>query len=160
MVKITLQQERGVQTPVLSCVDSFLLGAVAKLHKATISFVMPVCPSVRPSVCLSVYPTTWNSSAPTGRIFMKFHIWVFFENIIFVIDQLSAQICFIISLLYSCTCFEYYVLIIRRSKLYYTASGIITLRQVSGQCDDTRSCIIQFWPPDDEHTGLETCRGI
>ena len=28
------------------------------------------------------------------------------------------------SLLYSSTCFEHYVLIIRRSKSYYTASGI------------------------------------
>ena len=28
--------------------------------------------------------------------------------------------------LYASTCFEHYVLIIRRSKLYYTASGIIT----------------------------------
>jgi len=27
-------------------------------------------------------------------------------------------------------------------------------------CDDTRCCIIQFWLPDDEHTVLETCRGI
>ena len=43
------------------------------------------------------------------------------------------------------------VLIIRRSKLYYTASGIIT--PVGGlpvhgtatyKCDDTRCCIIQF----------------
>jgi len=33
----------------------------------------------------------------------------------------------IISLLHASTCFEHYVLIIRRSKLYYTASGIITL---------------------------------
>ena len=31
-----------------------------------------------------------------------------------------------ISLLYASTCFEHYVLIIRRSKLYYTASGLIT----------------------------------
>ena len=30
------------------------------------------------------------------------------------------------SLLYASTCFKHYVLIIRRSKLYYTASGIIT----------------------------------
>ena len=30
------------------------------------------------------------------------------------------------SLLYASTCFEHYVLIIRTSKLYYTASGIIT----------------------------------
>jgi len=66
------------------------------------------------------------------------------------------------------------VLIIRRSKLYYTASGIIT--PVGGRpvhrlgedsahgmatyrCDDTRRCIIQFLPPDDEHKLLETCRG-
>ena len=108
------------------------------------------------------------------------------------------------------------MLIIRRSKLYYTASGIITLstkvafiqllklcgvhllyincpiyrkcnltvvktcllcRWPSGaqverilsqhvhwtatyRCDDTRCCIIQFSPPDDEHIVLETCRGI
>ena len=31
-----------------------------------------------------------------------------------------------ISLLYASTCFEHYVLIIRRPKLYYTASSIIT----------------------------------
>ena len=37
------------------------------------------------------------------------------------------KILFYSSLLYACTCFEHYVLIIRRSKLYYTASGIITL---------------------------------
>ena len=27
------------------------------------------------------------------------------------------------------------------------------------QCDDTKCCIIQFWPSHDEHTVLETCRG-
>jgi hypothetical protein len=42
--------------------------AFAKLRKANVSFVM--------SVCLSA----WNSSAPTGRIFLEFDIWVFFEN--------------------------------------------------------------------------------
>ena len=31
-----------------------------------------------------------------------------------------------ISLLYASTCFDHYVLIIRRSKLYYAASGIVT----------------------------------
>jgi len=46
---------------------------------------------------------------------------------ILVTDQLNSQnSCFIISLLYSSTCFEHYVLIIRMSKLYYTANGIIT----------------------------------
>ena len=57
--------------------------------------------------------------------------------------------------------------IARRAKLYCTVSGIITpvggrpvhkLREdwtVHGtatyRCDDTRGCIVQFWPPDDEH---------
>ena len=38
----------------------------------------------------------------------------------------STNSCFIISLFYSSTCFEHYVLFIKRSKLYYTASDIIT----------------------------------
>ena len=54
-----------------------LLGAFAELWKVTISFVMPVRFSRRPSVCLSI----WNESAPSGRIFMKFDIWEFFENL-------------------------------------------------------------------------------
>jgi len=51
--------------------------------------------------------------------------------------------------------------------LYYTASGIITPvggRPVHGTAtdryDDTRGCIIQLWPPDDEHVVLETFRGM
>jgi hypothetical protein len=43
-----------------------------KVRKATISFVMPVCPFVRPSA--------WNNSTPTGRIWMKFHFWAFVQN--------------------------------------------------------------------------------
>jgi len=61
------------------------------------------------------------------------------------------KICFTISLFPASTCFEHYVLIVRRSKLYYTASGIITPiggRPVHGTAayryDDTRGCIIQF----------------
>jgi hypothetical protein len=38
------------------------LGAFAKLRKATISFVMSVCPSA------------WNNWVPTERIFIKFDI--------------------------------------------------------------------------------------
>ena len=65
------------------------------------------------------------------------------------------------------------MLIIGRSKFYYTASGIITpvggrpvhmLNLRTGrpptECDDTRCCIIKFLPPDNEHIVLETCRGI
>jgi len=40
------------------------LGAFLRLRKAS-----------------SVRPPEWNSSAPTGRIFNKFYIWAFFENI-------------------------------------------------------------------------------
>jgi len=70
---------------------------------------------------------------------------------------LTAHLSIILAtdLLNSSTCFEHYVIIIMRSKLYYTASGIITLcRRPSsahlrtGQpptvCDDTRCCIIKF----------------
>ena len=54
--------------------------------------------------------------------------------------------------------FRAHVLIVRRSKLYYTVSGTVTTigdRPVHGtatyRCDDTRDCITQFCPPDDEH---------
>ena len=56
-----------------------------------------------------------------------------YDQFILAIKQLDAQnFCFTISLFHASTCFEHHVLIIRRSKLYYTASGIITLKQVSG----------------------------
>jgi len=71
-----------------------------------------------------------------------------------VINQIDAQnFCFTISLFHASTCFEHNVLIIRRSKLYYTASGIIA--PIGGRLvhrsDDTRGCVTQFWPPDDKH---------
>jgi len=44
-----------------------ILGAFAKLRKATIRFVMTVCLS------------TWKNSA--WQIFMKLDVWVFFENL-------------------------------------------------------------------------------
>jgi len=46
-----------------------LLGALSKLRKATVSFVM------------SVRLCAWNNSVPTGRVFMKSDIWVFLENV-------------------------------------------------------------------------------
>ena len=42
-----------------------VLGAFAKLRRATVSFVMSVRMSVRPSV--------WNTSPPTERILAKFY---------------------------------------------------------------------------------------
>jgi hypothetical protein len=52
----------------------FFLYAFAKLRKATISFVMSVCLSV----FLSVHPPARDISAPTGRIFTKLDISLFF----------------------------------------------------------------------------------
>jgi len=54
------------------------LGVLTKLWKAAIRFVVFVFLSVRPSV----YPSARNNSAPTGRIFAKFDIWVFFEYLL------------------------------------------------------------------------------
>jgi len=41
------------------------------LRKATISFAMSACPSVRPSA--------WNNSAPTGQFLIKYDVTVFFR---------------------------------------------------------------------------------
>jgi len=46
------------------------------------------------------------------------------------INQLDA-LNFIMSLFHASTTFRAHVLIVRRSKVYYTASGIITLKKVS-----------------------------
>ena len=47
-----------------------ILGTFTKLQKVTISFVM------------SVRPTTWNNSVPTGQIVMKFDIGLLFKNLL------------------------------------------------------------------------------
>jgi len=66
-------------------------------------------------------------STPNFDILLTVHLSIF----ILVINQIDAQnFCFTISLLHVSTCFEHHVLIIRRSKLYYTAPGIITMKRV------------------------------
>ena len=56
-------------------------------------------------------------------VLLTVHLSIF----ILVINQLDAQnFCFTISLFHASTCFEHHLLIIRRSKLYYIASGINT----------------------------------
>ena len=70
-----------------------------------------------------------NTNNCTIYQFVKsFNFTLKYTNIFFisVINQLDAQnFCFPISLFHASTCFEHHVLIIRRSKLHYTASGII-----------------------------------
>ena len=53
----------------VSGAEEGILGAFAKLRIATISFVM------------SVRLSAWNNSAPTGPIFVKLGIRIFFENL-------------------------------------------------------------------------------
>ena len=52
----------------------YIFSAFSEFRKATISFVM--------SVCLSVRPPAWKNLAATGRIFMNFDIGVFCENLL------------------------------------------------------------------------------
>jgi len=62
-----------------------------------------------------------------GLYFFYVSLNVHLSILILVINQLDVQnFCFTINLFHASTCFEHYVLIIRRSKLHYTASGIIT----------------------------------
>jgi len=52
----------------------FIFRRVRELRKATISFVLSVCPSVRPFIRME-------QLGSTGRIFMKFVISVLFETL-------------------------------------------------------------------------------
>ena len=62
-------------------------------------------------------------------VLLTVHLGIFIS----VTNQLDVQrFCFTISLFHAYTCFEHYVLIIGKSKLHYTASGITTLKQMSG----------------------------
>jgi len=81
-------------------------------------------------------------------------------SIVLAIDQLNAQICcFIISLLYSSTCFERCCAHHQEVKLHYTASGSVTLcRWPSGAHRTATYRVWQYqmlyntiWSPDDEH---------
>ena len=60
-------------TPWMWVPQRLFSGAFEKLRRATICFVKHVSPPVR--------LPAWNTSAPTGRIFMKFDIWRFPENL-------------------------------------------------------------------------------
>ena len=46
------------------------LGAFAEFRKRLLA-----------SSCVSIFPSVFNCSAPAGRVFVKFYIWVFFESL-------------------------------------------------------------------------------
>ena len=68
-------------------VAKYILGAFAKLRKATISFVMPARLSLSLSVCLSA----WNNSDPTGRILMKSYIIAFCRKSVEKMSVINIQ---------------------------------------------------------------------
>jgi len=95
---------------------------------------------------------------PCGFLFLTFCwpcISVYLSQ---YLTNLMHKICFTISFITCLYMFRTHVLVIRGSKLHYTASGIITpiggrllQKTATYRCDDTRGCVMQFWPPDDEH---------
>ena len=96
-------------------------------------------------------------------VLLTVHLGIILDN-----DQPDAHLLyFTIYLLHFSTCFEHYMLIIRKLNCIDTASGILlsvsgrpVQRKVTDWEDDTRCCINTVQPPDDEHTMLETYRGM
>ena len=79
-------------------------------------------------------------------------------SIILVTDQLNAPILvFIMTLLYLSTCFEHNrahhqeVKIVSHSIWHHHTLQAVVRCTSPAECDDARCCVIQFWPPDDEH---------
>ena len=73
------------------------------------------------------------------------------------INQLDA-LNFIMSLFHASTCFEHMCsssggqnCTIQPLVSSHSAGGRPVHRTATYRCDDTRGCIVQFWPPDDEH---------
>ena len=81
-------------------------------------------------------------------VLLTVHLSIFISEF----NQLDAQnFCFTIGFISYIYVFRVRVLIIRRSKLHYTASGIITRigdrlghEMATYTCDDTRACVMQF----------------
>jgi len=81
-----------------------------------------------------------------------------------VINQLDGQnFCFTISLFHASTCFEH--MCSSSGGKNCISQPLVSTHSVGGRpvyrlrlhetatyrCDDTRGCVMQFWPPDDEH---------
>ena len=71
------------------------------------------------------------------------HFLTFCWPCIPVINQLDAQnFCFTISLVHASTCFEH---------MCSSSGGCLVHETATYRCDDTIGCVMQFWPPDDDH---------
>ena len=86
-------------------------------HKDLGNHLLQLCPKV------VKHPVYIYICHMTFDVLLTAHLSIFIS----VINQLDAQnFCFKISVFHASTCFEHHVLIIRRSKLHYKSSGIIT----------------------------------
>jgi len=95
---------------------------------------------------IRIYRNSRSPERQTLKFFFDVFLTVHLSIFISVINQLEAQnFCFTVSFILCLYMFRAHVLIIRRSELHYTASGI------TYRCDESRCCVMQFWPPDDEH---------
>ena len=72
----SLRRSYTDQKKAVSKRKNFWVCAFAKLRKAIISFVFSVYPPVGPSVRMEQLAPP----PPSGRIFMKFYIWIVFRN--------------------------------------------------------------------------------
>ena len=137
--------------------------------------------SLHRASCVRNYPATSDSTLHINffYVLLTVHLSISLDN-----DQLDAHLLyFTIRPLQSSTCFEHYMLIIRRSNCIDAASGIVisvsgrpvhrlrenwlnqfSLNLCTGRPLTERTipdaASIQFRPPDDEHVMLETCRGL
>ena len=125
-----------------------------------------------PQFCVMQLNITNSQNTTLKNIFyfdvlLTVHLSIFIS----VINQLDAQnFCFTVSLFHASTCFEHMCsssggqnCIIQYLVSLHSVGGrpvhrlreALSLNLRTGRplsdCDDTRGCITQFWPPDDEH---------
>ena len=96
----------------------------------------------------------------TSTLITTFDVWltVHLSIFILVVNQFDAQNLFF-SKFISCL-YMFRAPCAHRQAFNTPIGGRPVHRTDTYRCDDTRGCIIQFWPPDDQHMMLETCRGM
>jgi len=90
------------------------------------------------------------------RIFFDVLLTVHLGMFTSVINQLDAHnFCFTTSLFHASTCFEHMCSSSGGQNCITHQEVKIALHSLwyhhTYRCDDTRGCVMQFWPPDDEH---------
>jgi len=101
----------------------------------------------------------WNTFFFFG-VLLTVHLSIFIS----LINQSDAQsFCFTIGLFHTSTCFEHMCsssggqncitqpLVSSRLEVAVSCTGAPAHGTATYWCDDTRGCVMQFWPPDDEH---------